>query len=337
MKTCMRTVGRFLPAILALSVCACGSGDSVESSVATGEPANDSVEFSGATGEPANGGSPAPVIESLRLEPAEPVMGDTVRALVEIADADEGRAHVRYRWTLGGEAVEGDIPSLSLGDAPRGTTFAITVVASDGGTESALLSAEGVIRNTPPRVERLRVGPAPEFTVGDMAWVEAETSDRDGDDLELEYRWTVNGWDESERANGAEFDTSGLKVGDVLQVTTIADDGYAKSEPFPSPPLRVVNRPPHVLSRPGSSERGRFHYRVEVDDPDGDSVLYSLSEAPEGMQIDSESGVIEWTLPTRQAGPYAVRVLVDDQRGGKVAHSFNLGSAPPAAHARGAY
>ena len=114
----------------------------------------------------------------------------------------------------------------------------------------------------------------------------------------------------------------------------VAEDGLAESETFVAPPLRVVNRPPRVLSRPGPAVAGRFRYRIDVEDPDGDTIQYELAQAPDGMQIEA-SGDIEWAPADDQSGVHEVRVIVDDLRGGAIAHDFELEVAPPASFEKG--
>lgn len=77
------------------------------------------------------------------------------------------------------------------------------------------------------------------------------------------------------------------------------------------------NRPPVFVNfLPPTSTTGTLLYLYDADatDPDGDTLTYSLGEAPRGMSILSTNGLIYW-FPTEDqatAGPYAVTVLVSD-------------------------
>jgi RHS repeat-associated protein len=67
-----------------------------------------------------------------------------------------------------------------------------------------------------------------------------------------------------------------------------------------------------------------YFYQVEAIDPDGDSLLYSLLEAPPGMQIDPQTGEIVW-LPTEESiGNFNVRIQVEDSTGLSTEQSFVL-------------
>lgn len=68
-----------------------------------------------------------------------------------------------------------------------------------------------------------------------------------------------------------------------------------------------------------------YSYDVEAVDLDSDTLTYSLIEAPEGMVIDSQTGLITWdpdTLPGNDA--VSVSVVVEDRRGGVDQQDFEI-------------
>ncbi|MFN7980372.1 MAG: Ig-like domain-containing protein [Vicinamibacterales bacterium] len=96
------------------------------------------------------------------------------------------------------------------------------------------------------------------------------------------------------------------------------------------------NRAPSITSNPGATPtvvaNQLFSYDVDAIDPDGDTLLFSLSTSPTGMSIVGVSGIIAWVPDT--AGTYPVTVQVSDGRGGLVAQSFSLVVTPaPVNHA----
>jgi hypothetical protein len=107
---------------------------------------------------------------------------------------------------------------------------------------------------------------------------------------------------------------------------------------FPS-----VNRAPEITSTPVLFARpngGNYRYGVQATDPDEDTPLrFELIESPQGMAIDSETGVITWTtLPGSQSvGTHGVSVRVVDPFGLHATQRFQLevlpldaGNRPPA-------
>ena len=74
----------------------------------------------------------------------------------------------------------------------------------------------------------------------------------------------------------------------------------------------TLNNGPLITSDPiiSASVGIKYIYQVGATNPDGDTLVYSLSTRPSGMIIDSATGVINWT-PTDE-GIYPVTVKVSD-------------------------
>lgn len=68
----------------------------------------------------------------------------------------------------------------------------------------------------------------------------------------------------------------------------------------------------------------QYVYQVQAFDADNDQLVYSLPTAPQGMQIDSATGLITWNPGIAQVGPHDVVVKVADPRGGFDTQSFTL-------------
>ncbi|MBN2181896.1 MAG: tandem-95 repeat protein [Sedimentisphaerales bacterium] len=79
--------------------------------------------------------------------------------------------------------------------------------------------------------------------------------------------------------------------------------------------VTATNDPPVITSKPVKTTRvwGTYSYDVDAEDPDaGDKLTFSLIEKPYGMEIDSETGLIEWKPNNTQAGDHNVTVKVED-------------------------
>ena len=72
-----------------------------------------------------------------------------------------------------------------------------------------------------------------------------------------------------------------------------------------------------------------YIYEVSAVDPDGDELSYALSEAPVGMRIDSQNGVISWGPTIDQIGNHDVTIRVEDGRGGVAEQSFVVAVKSP--------
>ena len=89
-----------------------------------------------------------------------------------------------------------------------------------------------------------------------------------------------------------------------------------------------INDAPHITSSPGTSatQGVQYAYDAEATDPDGDTLTFSLTQAPAGMVINSNSGLIVWVPSNAQAlaGSASVTVKAEDGRGGAATQSFTI-------------
>jgi hypothetical protein len=98
-----------------------------------------------------------------------------------------------------------------------------------------------------------------------------------------------------------------------------------------------VNDPPTFTSSPitDATEEEVYAYIIQVEDidPTQDNLTFELDVYPEGMQINSATGIISWTPTDNQVGDNRVIVIVSDGKGGSDTHSFvidveNVNDAP---------
>ncbi|HOF03874.1 MAG TPA: Ig domain-containing protein, partial [Atribacterota bacterium] len=74
------------------------------------------------------------------------------------------------------------------------------------------------------------------------------------------------------------------------------------------------NHAPKIITKPLTvAVIGReYSYTVNATDADGDTLTYSLNASPEDMEIDENTGEINWTPKTGQDEDYDVTVEVSD-------------------------
>lgn len=290
-------------------------------------------------------GNRPPRIERVRIEPERPLPGQTLRALVEASDPDGDPVRLRYAWTVEGRpAGEGRSPTLEA-EFAKDERVEVSVVASDGRGESTA-TATARVRNRPPVLHGVYLSVEEEVDSGDRVLAGPEASDPDGDPLEFEYAWLVNG-EPVEEPEGRVFPAEGVRRGDRIQVRVVAYDGEDRSHPVTSPAVRVGNSAPEIAGLPEPRrEDGTFHYDFEARDPDGDAQLrFRLAQAPEGMTIDPVLGVATWRPELSQVGSHPVEVVVTDGHGAESTFRFDVtvdaeeeaagaeGAPPPAAPA----
>jgi len=279
-----------------------------------------------------------PVVRSVRLDPAQPTQSDRVRALASAHDPEGDRVELSYRWRIDGLPTLSDSAELDLSDVAKGARVEVVVTASDGRSEGEPMSAVATVIDRAPVVNGIAIQPTKSVYPGDKVVVTPTGSDPDGDFVDFQIEWLVNG--RAVASDGRSFETAGLKQGDRIRVRVIATDGNNESRPEESADIIVGSAHPEIVSAPpGMTEEGVFRYAVEARDPDGDRNLrYRLAEAPEGMKIDEVLGEVEWRPAPDQSGLHKVSIVVRDSSRLETTQSFEVtvtkaGEPPPAAAA----
>ncbi len=97
-------------------------------------------------------------------------------------------------------------------------------------------------------------------------------------------------------------------------------------------PFEYQNTPPHITSTPitNATEDQEYTYQVMAEDPDaGETLTYSLLQAPSFLSIDAQTGLISGTATTNeQAGDYTVSVQVADLNNATDTQSYTLTVSP---------
>jgi RHS repeat-associated protein len=110
----------------------------------------------------------------------------------------------------------------------------------------------------------------------------------------------------------------------------IVNDGKMDSNPDTvavEVPSILFNHPPEITSEPPllGQVGQQYSYDVNASDADiSDVLVYRLSTAPEGMTIDSATGVIKWSPSLEQLGEQAATVKVIDSYGVEASQTFNI-------------
>ena len=86
------------------------------------------------------------------------------------------------------------------------------------------------------------------------------------------------------------------------------------------------NLAPLIASNPGTqgSVEQAYTYQVMASDPEGDLLEFGLGEHPEGMTIDTKTGLIRWTPMLEQLGRQIVTVEVSDSLGASTEQTFSI-------------
>jgi len=326
----MRIIGWIATAVLVACAAACGGSD--EAAVPTAP-----IQIARAVGSATNH---APVIRSVRLEPAAPINGDRIHAIVAVADQDGDPVALGFEWHISGRPIPSGEDSIELKGVTKRDRIEVVVKASDGKLQSEPARAEARVQNRRPTVVGIAIRPQPEVLPGEPLVATAQANDPDGDLLEYSYRWRVNG--QFQEDTGDSFATDELVKGDEIQAIVVASDGSAQSADLASVVVRVGNSHPAIDSVPqGNWTNDGFSYEVRAHDPDNDGPLrYAIKTGPKGMRIDSVLGKVAWQPTSDQAGVHPIEIAVSDAAGATSVQIFEItvkteeSPAPPASARR---
>ena len=214
----------------------------------------------------------------------------------------------KIHWLVNSTKVEGfgghrfTPGTLSKGDI-------VQAVAASGNNE--LFSNELTIRNSPPSIVRAKL--APDFPTADSTFtVNVNARDDDNDFISFNYKWYVN---DEFRGDDSYLETELLR-GDnvVVEISPTDREDTGKSVRITS---QVLNSLPVVSDSEPVIEGNIYKHRINVSDPDGDQLTFTLQKGPEGMKID-QSGVLSWEITSDTGGDHDIEVLINDNHGGEI-------------------
>lgn len=303
-----------LSAILIILLSGCSTDSSKDNSSQMAETA---APQSPKVSEPSQ--VPAGRAPSIDLQPQVPIGAAETRAYVTNMPSSH-----ELIWERNGQIIEG-----ARGDRlPKGLVKRddmITVRALYDGGE---VQTSARVGNSPPEIVAINfVNPAIHHGVDIVLDVVA--SDADGDALSLTYRWMRNGEEIPGQVSGR-LPGDLFRKGDRIAVHVVPADVLNEGVPFIGREFAIPGAPPNFVSEPPLRFQSlNYQYQVRAVDPDGDPVSYSLIDPPQGMNIDSKSGLLAWSLANVAEGDYRIRIRAVDSDGMEAFQEFTLTLAPP--------
>ena len=280
--------------LLLLLFAACSSEKSSEKGSQTTPPPQSSVAY------------------SLEITPVNPVRNTVLYAVPQ----GFGLADATIEWLVNGNPVESPAPGQFVSPEIR-KNDTIQARATVQGQE--IVSNSVQIMNAPPQVTKIKILPEV-FRPGDTLSVEAEGKDIDEDEITFTYDWKKNG----EPAGSGQQIEGEVKRGDTITVTITPSDGESSGKAIILK-REIKNMPPNILENKTFRFDGKVYtFQVPANDPDGDSLTYSLQSGPNGMTINPSTGLVYWNVPAGFAGNTPFKVSVSDGQGGVTVKSFSL-------------
>lgn len=269
--------------------------------------------------------SALPVISSVKILPEKPLSSDLLQAVVEAQGLTSGE--YVYQWKRNGEEIMGETEStLESEYFFKGDSIQVEVIPYQDEVEGKAKRSEPVvILNSPPVIRSASIEPSPAYSKDDLR-AEVDVFDADGDYIRYSYQWK-KGNEEILGESGSTLSCSYFKKGDKISYRVSVTDGESEEVVLHSNVSYILNSPPHITSQSSGyiTEGFLYEYTVAADDLDGDPLTFSLSSAPEGMTIDSSTGVIRWKIGEKQREESCeFKVMVSDSEGGLAIQPITL-------------
>ena len=260
---------------------------------------------------------------------------------VDAVAGDEGNV---LSFTVQANDPDGDSIIYSLGSAPAGVqinsntgavswstgyndagNYTITITASDGSlavSQNVFVTVNNV--NREPDIT-ISGNTNPIYTAGLELTVNA--SDPDGDNVTVSIDDLPDGANYTNSTGKITWDTDKDDIGEY-DFTITASDGAVEVDNLvqvviADDPDYVDNYPPifGTVDAVAGDEGNVLSFTVQANDPDGDSIIYSLGSAPAGVQINSNTGAVSWSTGYNDAGNYTITITASD---GSLAVSQNV-------------
>lgn len=227
-----------------------------------------------------------------------------------------------------GSVTEQPTPELTEGPVPGTENAPVEESQDTGYTEPAVPSLEGI---KAVKIRMLSAEPRDGFQV------EIEYGGAPDESTSYIYEWKQNGSDLTGAGDEKLEWREGFKKGDTISVAVTPYSDIGRGAVSAEGSFKIPNSPPVITSEPGTSfEEGRFSYIVEARDPDGDSIDFSIRNAPRGMTIEPAAGLIIWEYGEKDSGDYKVTVIVTDSEGAESRQELTLSIRPRDSAAGGA-
>ena len=254
-------------------------------------------------------------------------------------------AGAAYEYQVVATDRDGDALQYALATGPAGMTISVTgkiewpVPAAFAGSEPVDIKVSdgkggevtqsysigvGIASNRPPLINSAPVVTA---TAGAAYKYQVSASDPDSDTLAYTLSTNEPGITIGATTGLVEWTVPTGVTGEV-QVTVLVTDGKggSASQTYVIGVGQPGNRSPRITSQPTVTaiSGSIYAYAVKATDPDGDALVYSLVELPQGMTIDAATGVIAWSIPANVAGLVPVTIEVSDGRGANAVQGFSV-------------
>ncbi|MGQ9701398.1 MAG: Ig domain-containing protein [bacterium] len=235
-----------------------------------------------------------PEIKEIIILPSNPTLGSRLILRINAYDRDGDDINFSVNWYVNDTKIGQGIEFYAEG-VRKGDKIYAEVTPDDGKQKGKTRKSDVVIiGNTAPQIRSATISPDTILTSTDELTVLGDGFDPDGDSLRWMCYWTLNYTKRiSDSSTTIKIKDLNLKKGDRLSAELYAIDSDTVSNPYVLQ-IDIVNSPP-VLKEGLDSipyKPDSIYYKVPIIDPDKDKLTFELLDAPKGVMIDKNTGVI---------------------------------------------
>jgi hypothetical protein len=268
-------------------------------------------------------GNTPPEIKNITLLPLNPTLESEITARILSSDPDGDPITYTVKWFVNGEEI-GEGMSLTYDEIKKGDRIFADVTPYDGKTYGKTLrSGETMIGGMPPRILSLSIIPEIVDVTTPQVVLEALFEDPDGDSAQLFVHWLIKDEVLADTSPVLQIAPLRLKKTDVITGAAFVDDGEYRSEAFTFE-ITVANAPPAFRTKIDSVKcsTDSVYYPLPIFDPDGDALTFEILDAPGGISVDDQQGIIYGAAVAIDAFEVAVRAT--DSEGAYLDARFTL-------------
>jgi hypothetical protein len=256
-----------------------------------------------------------------------------------VTTAVVGRA---YAYALKASDPDGDSLTYSLARAPAGMAIeptsgviSWTPAGAQAGNQpisvrvadpagAAATQEFSVAVQAANRQPAINSSPVTAAVVGAAYRYDVAATDADGDTLAYSLTRAPAGMAIDAASGRINWTPTAGQMGTHEVALQVLDTGGLAATQSFTVAVSVGNAAPQITSAPvaAATTGSAYSYPVVASDPNGDTLTYSLTQAPAGMSINAASGLIGWTPAAGQAGSHAVTVRVADPAGLAATQAF---------------
>jgi hypothetical protein len=269
----------------------------------------------------------APFIKNADIYPDNPTLGSRVSLRIDAGDKEGDAIAYEIRWFLNNQKL-GEGLEFYLEEARRGDDIYVEIIPNDGKLSGELFRTRTVtIANSIPLIRGARISPDTILTSTGELTVSGEGYDADGDTLRWLCYWTL---DYNSRIADSSLTIKlkelNLKKGSHLTAELYAHDGDTVSNAYVLD-IDVVNGAPILRTDSDSIpyQSGSINFQVPIIDPDNDALTYEILDAPYGIKVDRNTGVITGSI--KESKPFSILVRATDSEGAYLDARFTI--TPP--------